>query len=143
MVGINTAVIAGAQGLCFAIASDTAAILVADLIRHGRVRRSSIGIAGQTTALSRRTVRYYGLTGDHGVRVLLLDADGPAAGAGMRAGDIIIAVAGEPVEGVEGLVRRLTADQIGVTTSVVVLRGTERLTLTVLPRERSATQRRR
>ena len=138
VVGINTAIIAGAQGLCFAIASNTASFVVGELIRHGKVRRSFIGLGGQNVPLSRRVVVFHGLGGAGGVRVTNVEDASPAAAAGLESGDVVVAFAGEPVHGIDDLHRRLTAERIGVPTPISVLRFTRKVELTVTPGERVA-----
>lgn len=123
VVGINTAVIQGAQGLCFAVASDTAAFVVGRLLRHGRVRRAWIGVAGQTVALPRKLARVAGLAVLSGVRVTEVVSDGPAARAGVLAGDMLLALDGSPMGGVDDLVRALTEERIGSKLTLRILRG--------------------
>jgi S1-C subfamily serine protease len=137
VIGINTAMIMGAQGICFAVASNTAEFVVTQLIRHGRIRRSYLGLSGQNVDLPRRLVRYHLLQQERGVLVAGLEADGPAARAGLRDGDLLIAFGGLPVTGVDDLHRALTAEQLGRTVAVTVLRRTEKLTLDVVPAERA------
>jgi S1-C subfamily serine protease len=136
VVGINTAVIPGAQNICFAVASNTAAHVLSQIVRFGRVRRSSLGIAGQKTPLPRRLALHHDLAQASGVLVLEVIKGGPAEAAGVRAGDIVIAIAGEAITGVDDLVRRLTADRVGTSLQLKVLRGTDLLQLRVSPAER-------
>ena len=136
VVGINTAVILGAQGICFAVASNTARFVLGHLIRHGRVRRSVIGIAGQQSAIPRRLARFHGLDQASGVRVAGLEPKGPAARAGVEVGDIVITIDGTAVGGVDDLVRLLTEDRVGRATELALLRGTELKRLPVVPEER-------
>jgi S1-C subfamily serine protease len=136
VVGINTAVILGAQGICFAVASNTARHVVGELIRHGRVRRSIIGVAGQQVEIPRRVARHHGLEQRRGVLIAGLEAGGPAARAGLAEGDIIVALEGQSITGVDDLLRILTADQVDRTVAIAVLRRGERLALTVIPAER-------
>jgi S1-C subfamily serine protease len=136
VVGVNTAVIMGAQGICFAVASNTARFVLGHLIRHGRVRRSVVGIAGQLVPVVRRLARHHGLDQASGVRVAGLEPDGPAAQAGLAVGDILIAIEGRPVEGVDDLVRLLTEERVGRPTELALLRGVELRRLTVIPAER-------
>ena len=136
VVGVNTAVIMGAQGICFAVASNTARFVLGHLIRHGRVRRSVIGIAGQLAPIARRLARHHGLTQATGVRVAGLEPDGPATRAGLLVGDILVAIEDKPVEGVDGLVRLLTEERVGKPTEVTLLRGVDLRHLTVVPAER-------
>jgi len=138
VVGINTAVILGAQGICFAVASNTARFVLGHLIRHGRVRRSVIGIAGQQVPVLRRVARFHGLEQESGVRVAGLDVGGPAARAGLEVGDILVAVEGKTVGGVDDLVRLLTEDRVGRATGLLLLRGTELKRISVVPAERPA-----
>jgi len=136
VVGINTAVIMGAQGICFAVAGNTARFVLGHLIRYGRVRRSVIGIAGQQTPIHRRVARFHGLDQASGVRVAGLEPNGPAIRAGLEVGDILVGIDGKPVSGVDDLVRLLTEDQVGRATELTLLRGTELKRLPVLPVER-------
>lgn len=136
VIGINTAVIMGAQGICFAVASNTASFVVTELIRHGRVRRASIGIAGQTVPLPRRVAYAIGLAANFAVVVAAVEPDSPAAHARLEQGDVIISLDGEPVGGVDDLVRLLNGDRIGRIIEVAVLRKGEMHTLRVTPVER-------
>jgi S1-C subfamily serine protease len=138
VIGINTAIIRPAQGLCFAIAGNTAKFVVAELLRHGKVRRSYIGVGGQTVALPRRTVRFHGLHAEAGARVMSIAPGSPAAAAGLEVGDTIVGFDGTAVTGVDTLHRLLTTDRAGKQTELTVLRLTQKLTLTVLPAERLA-----
>jgi len=133
IIGINTAIIRAAQGICFAIASNTAKFVVTELIRHGRVRRSYIGVAGQTTPLSRRVVRHHGLATESGARVMSIAAGSPAAAAGLEVGDILVALDGTPITGVDTLHRLLSAERIGVAVDLTVLRLTQKLELRIVP----------
>jgi S1-C subfamily serine protease len=136
VIGINTAVIAGAQGICFAVPVNTARFVIPRLIRDGRVRRSWIGIAGQSIQLSRRRVQLTHLDAEGAVLVTEVTPGGPADQAGLRARDIIVRVADASVVGVDDLQRVLTDEMIGRTTEVVVLRDGVQKTLTVVPGER-------
>ncbi len=138
VMGINTAIIMGAQGICFAVASNTAQFVLGHLIRHGRVRRSVIGIAGQHAPITRRVAHFHGLEQASGVRVGGLEPDGPAARAGFALGDILVAVEGRTVHGVDDLVRLLTDERVGQPTVLTLLRGVELMRLTVAPAERNA-----
>ena len=137
VIGINTAVIAGAQGICFAVASNTASHVVSEIVRHGRVRRAFIGVAGQTVPLPRRLVVALGLKQARGVAIASLEPDSPAAKAGLQAGNIVLALDGEPVTGADDLVRLLGGARIGVATSLTVIAGNELRQIVVLPAERS------
>ncbi len=136
VVGINTAVIMGAQGICFAVAANTASFVLGELIRHGRVRRAYIGIAAQQTAIPQRRRRIFGLTQDSAVMVSSVETDSPAGRAGLKAGDIIVALDGEAIAGADDLVRALTGDKIGRSVALEVLRASERLTVAMVPQER-------
>lgn len=135
VVGVNTAVISGAQGLCFAIAANTAQFVVARLIRDGRIRRSYVGVAGQNTPIARQIVRFYGLAVPSGVLVVTIEPDSPAAKSGLREGDIIIALDGHAVSGIDQLHRLLTEERIGQEAAVTVIRRTEKVEVTVTPGE--------
>jgi S1-C subfamily serine protease len=136
VVGINTAVILGAQGICFAVAANTASFVLGELVRHGRVRRAFIGIAAQATAIPPLRRRAAGLTQDRAVMIATVEADSAAAQAGLKPGDIIVALDGMTIAGADDLVRALTGDTIGRSVAFDVLRGTERLTLKIVPQER-------
>jgi S1-C subfamily serine protease len=136
VVGINTAVIMGAQGICFAVAANTASFVLGELVRHGRVRRAFIGIAAQQTAIPPRRQRVFGLTQQGAVMVGTVEPDSAGASAGLRSNDIIVALDGEVIAGADDLVRALTGEKIGRDIALDVLRGAERLTLSVVPQER-------
>jgi S1-C subfamily serine protease len=136
VVGINTAVIMGAQGICFAVAANTANFVLGELVRHGRVRRAFIGIAAQQIALPRRLRHAAELTQERAVMASNVEPDSAAGRAGLRAGDIIIGLDSGTITGADDLVRALTGDKIGRTATLDVLRGTERLTLSLVPAER-------
>src|SRR5690242_11324840 len=135
-VGINTAVIMGAQGICFAVAANTASLVLGELVRHGRVRRAFIGIAAQQTAIPPLRRRAAGLIQDGAVMIGTVEADSAAERAGLRPGDIIVALDGIVIAGADDLVRALTGDKIGRSVAFDVLRGIERLTITAVPGER-------
>jgi S1-C subfamily serine protease len=135
VVGINTAIIAAAQGICFSISANTVEFVAARLIRDGRVRRSYIGLSGQNIVLPRRVVRFHNLARDGGVRVEASAADGAARAAGILSGDIIVGFAGEPVGTVDELHRLLTEERVGIATPLAVLRRTEKRDLLVTPSE--------
>jgi S1-C subfamily serine protease len=123
VVGINTAVVAGAQGLCFAVPVNTAKWVVPLLLRDGRVVRGRIGLAGATAALPRRLVVHHQLPGDTAVRVVEVVPGGPAAAAGLVPGDMIVTVEGAPVRSVDGLRRALARDAVGRALELAYLRG--------------------
>jgi S1-C subfamily serine protease len=135
VIGVNTATILPAQGLCFAIASNTARFVAARLIRDGRIRRSYIGLAGQTVPIPRAVARENQLAVTSGVFVVSTEPDSPAAAAGLRDGDVVLAFAGVPVTGVDDLHRQLTDDRIGTPTVVTILRAARRRQVTVVPVE--------
>jgi len=135
VIGVNTAIIAAAQGICFATAIDTAKVVVGQLLRHGRVRRGYIGVAGQNTPLSRRLVRHFELPVDTGVRVLSVEPGSPAQSAALQEGDLIVAWDGQPVSSIDALHRLLTEDHLDRSAEVTVLRRTQKLTLRITPIE--------
>jgi S1-C subfamily serine protease len=135
VVGVNTATILGAQGLCFAIGINTAKFVASALLRAGRIRRSYIGVEAQTAPIHRRLVRFYDLSKETGVVVLSVGDGSPARKAGIREGDVIVSLDGTPVAGVDDLHRLLTDARVGVSTPVIVLRYTEKLELRVVPQE--------
>ena len=135
VIGVNTATILPAQGLCFAVASNTARFVAARLISDGRIRRSYIGVGGQHVPVPRRPGHGSHVTASSGVLVMSVEAGSPASHAGLAAGDIIIAFAEFPVSGVDDLHRALTAERIGVPSVITILRHGERRQLTVLPKE--------
>ena len=135
VIGVNTAIIRPAQGICFAIASNIARWVAGWLIKDGRVRRSYIGIGGQNVPLLRALVLAYRLANEGGVLVTTVEAKSPADRAGVREGDVILSVAGTPTPRVDALHRLLTADRIGSATELQVLRGVELLTLNITPQE--------
>ena len=136
VIGINTAVIMGAQGICFAVAANTANFVLGELVRHGHVRRAFIGIAVQQIVLPPRLRRAAGLDQERAVVAGTVEPDGAAARAGLRGGDIIVALDGETITGADDLVRALAGDKIGRSAALDVLRGAERLTLALTPAER-------
>jgi S1-C subfamily serine protease len=136
VIGVNTATILPAQGLCFAISVGTAQFIASKLIREGVVRRSYIGVQAQTAGLNRAIAHHYDLTITSGALVLSVEAGGPAAKAGLQEGDVIVAFEGQPVEGVDVLHRLLDERRIGQTTNLVVLRGSKRVELRIVPETR-------
>jgi len=135
VVGINTAMINGAQGICFAVASNTAVFAVTEFIGHGRVRRAHIGIAAETVPLPRRLALATG-AGARAIRVSEVEPGGPAAAAGVLAGDLVLSVDGVAVEGADALIRLLNAERIGKATTLALLRGGVVEHRTLLPVER-------
>ncbi|VVB47733.1 Peptidase S1 and S6 chymotrypsin/Hap [Beijerinckiaceae bacterium RH AL1] len=135
VVGINTAMIGGAQGLCFAVSANTARFVVSEFVAHGHVRRAHLGIEAQTVPVARRIAVAIG-SGPRGVRIGALEPGGPAATQGLKDGDLIFELAGQPVGGADDLIRALNADAIGRPTEVAVLRNGRVERITVTPRER-------
>ena len=135
VAGVNTATIMGAQGLCFAIGINTAKFVASRLLRDGRIRRSYIGVEAQTTPLHRRLVRFYDLPKETGVVVIGVTEGSPGKKAGLQEGDVIVALDGKPVAGVDDLHRLLTDARVGVSSSLTVIRRTEKMELTVVPLE--------
>ena len=133
VIGINTATIMPAQGLCFAIGIDTAKFVATQLLLHGRVRRSWIGIAGQNVPLPRRLVYEYKLPVDTAIMVNDLQKSSPAEQAGLQSGDIIVAFGATPIAGIDELHRLLTAETANRATNLTILRGVERKQLRVTP----------
>lgn len=136
VIGVNTASILPAQGICFAIAINTAKIVAAQLMREGRVVRGWIGIAGQNVTLHRRIVRFHGLKTQSGVMAASVEIDSPADRAGLKRGDVIVGFTGQPVAGSDDLQRLLTGDQVGTRSEVTIIRATEKLVLEIVPGSR-------
>lgn len=134
VVGVNTAVILPAQGICFAIGIDTATFVAGRLIRDGRISRAWIGVGGQTVPIHRRIVRFYRLMRETGAMVLSVEKGSPAAAAGLRERDIILEYAGKPIASVDDLHRLLTDETAGIPSEVTILRGTEKVAITITPR---------
>ena len=141
VIGVNTAIVRGAQSLCFAVAIDTASWVIPQLLRHGRVRRGYLGVGGQTVALHRRVVVHHALGQSHGVRVVAVEAGSPAALARVREGDTIVAIDGEPIESVDALHQALGERRIQKDCALRLLRGDaspEVLYVSVRPSERAS-----
>lgn len=136
VIGVNTATIMPAQGLCFAIAIDTAKFVAGRLIRFGKIKRSYIGMAGQNVPVLRQIVRYYDLPNTNGILVISMDDDSPAKRAGLQEGDVIVAFAGERVDGIDELHRLLTEERVGISQEISIVRRTELLKLDIIPLER-------
>jgi S1-C subfamily serine protease len=136
VIGINTAVIMGAQGICFAVASNTAQFVLSELIKHGRVRRAYIGVSAQTTAVPRRHARAAEVDNGSGAMITGLEPDGPAARAGLMSLDTIVRADGELVTGVDDLIRLLNNERIGKRIAIDVLRRGALRSFDVMPLER-------
>jgi S1-C subfamily serine protease len=138
VIGVNTASILPAQGICFATSIDTAKFVAARLIRDGKIKRSYIGIAGQNVPIPRRIVRYYQLPVESGVLIVSFETDGETSAAreaGLLAGDLIVEFDGHSIRGIDDLHKLLTDERIGKKTPVTVIRGVQRLTFELTPRE--------
>jgi S1-C subfamily serine protease len=133
VVGINTAIIVPAQGISFAVSAETARLVVPQLLREGRVRRSYLGIAAQDVPLPRRLVRHYQLRASTGVLVTEVTQASPAGRAGIRDGDLLVSFDGEPVERTDDLHRLLTGERVGEAVPLQLLRGTDLVTLAISP----------
>jgi S1-C subfamily serine protease len=135
VIGVNTAIIRPAQGICFAIAVNTARFVAARLMRDGVIRRAVIGVAGQNVTLPRYLVRLLSLPAGSGVRVMSLEEGSAARKGGVQDGDVIVEFGGLPISGIDDLHRILTEGQVGVASTVMVLRGLGKVVLTVVPDE--------
>jgi len=135
VIGVNTATILPAQGICFAIGINTAKFVASRLLRDGRIRRSYIGVSAQTVPIHRRVVRFYNLAKETGVVVVGVEANSPARTAAIREGDVIVALDDKAVAGVDDLHRLLTDAQVGTRCMLTVIRHTERLHLAIFPEE--------
>jgi S1-C subfamily serine protease len=135
VIGINTAMIMPAQGICFAIASNTVRFVASRLMRDGRIRRSRIGVAGQQTTIPRALARANQIAVSSGVAVVSIENGSPAADGGLVKGDVILALDGTPVSGIDDLHRLLTDERIGAATPLIVLRRGQRRRLVVVPAE--------
>lgn len=136
VVGVNTAMIAQAQNLCFAIPGNTASRIAVTLIHHGRVRRAFLGVVGQTVPLVRKVARHHGLVQEHGVFVARVEAAGPAAAGDVRDGDVLVGAGGAALTSLDDLHRLLTTHPAGEALAFDLLRGTARLTRSVVPGHR-------
>ena len=135
VVGVNTAVILPAQGICFAVAVNTVKFVAGQLMTYGHVRRARIGVGGQNISLPRLAVRAHGLIQPSGVVITTIENGSPAARAGLQLGDVIVAFAGQPVHGIDDLHRLLTGERIGTATTVTAVRKAERLVLPITAAE--------
>lgn len=135
VIGVNTAAILPAQGICFAIGINTTKFIAAQLIKEGRVTRSIIGIAGQNVPLHRRIVRYYHLPVESTVMITAVEEDGAAEKAGLMKGDLIVEFNGHSIKGIDDLHKQLTGDKVNVTVPITIIRNTEKLTFEITPQE--------
>jgi S1-C subfamily serine protease len=135
VIGVNTAVILPAQGLCFAIAINTAKYIAGWLIKDGVIHRAFLGVGGQTTKMLRRVVRHFNLPMESAMLVLSVEPGSPASRAGLREGDLIVDFNGHPIGGVDDLHKQLTGAQVGVRSVLTVIRHTEKLQIEVVPEE--------
>jgi S1-C subfamily serine protease len=135
VIGINTAIIQSAQGICFAIPIDMARRIVPQLMQHGRVIRGYLGLHGRDVPIARHLIRRFDLNQESGVEVFGLESNGPAAQAGIAEGDFIVGLADEPITGVDGLQKRLAEIPVGIPAEVVLLRDERRLVRFVVPGE--------
>jgi len=138
VIGVNTAVILPAQGLCFAIAINTAKFVAGRLIKDGKIRRGYIGVGGQNVPLPRRLVRLHTLPVESGILVVSLEQNSPAQRAGLLEGDIIVGYDGQPLAGIDDLHRLLTETQVGVKSLLTILRRSEKIMLEIVPEESKA-----
>jgi len=140
VVGVNTAMIRPAQGICFAIASNTAKFVAGWLIKDRKIRRSYIGVAGQNVPVHRRIVRFYSLPLETAVLIISIEKNSPAERAGLREGDLIVAFNGQPIGTVHRLHKVLIGEQVNVSASLTIIRHTEKLDVPVLPAESRSTK---
>jgi S1-C subfamily serine protease len=138
VIGVNTAIILPAQGLCFALAINTAKFIAGRLIKDGKIRRAYLGLAGQNVPLQRNLVRFYNLPVENGLRVASVEPDSPAERAGLQQGDVIVAFGDHNVSDIDVLHKLLTEQQVGVAVPLTVLRYPDKLVLAVVPEERKA-----
>jgi len=137
VIGINTAMIGGAQGICFAVAANTARLVLGQLVRFGRVRRAQLGLSGQLEAVPRRFARLHGLAQATAILVMEVARGSPADRAGVERGDLLLSVAGEPMLGVDALLRWLSGERVGEAVELVLLRRGDLRRVVVVPEERA------
>jgi S1-C subfamily serine protease len=138
VIGVNMAMIRPAQGICFAIGSNTAKFVAGWLIRDGRIRRSYIGVAGQNVPIHRRIIRFYNFPLETGVLVVSVENKSPAAQTGLREGDVIVAFNDQPIGSIHDLHKMLIGEHIGVHSQITIIRHTEKVTLPITPAESPA-----
>jgi S1-C subfamily serine protease len=135
VIGVNSAVILPAQGICFAIGINTAKWVAGQLIKSGAIRRSYIGVAGQNVPLHRRIVRFHNLSVEGGVLVVSIEGNSPAQRAGLREGDIIVGYDGQVIASIDDLHKSLTEEKVGVRSALAIVRGYEKMALHIVPEE--------
>jgi S1-C subfamily serine protease len=135
VIGVNTAMILAAQGICFAIGINTAKFVAGKLIKEGKIIRSYIGLGGQNVPLLRRLVRFYHLPVESGILVVSIEENSPAQRTGLSEGDIIVGFDNQPIAGIDDLHRMLTEEKVGVRTALTIIRQTEKLNLDIIPEE--------
>jgi S1-C subfamily serine protease len=135
VIGVNTAIIQAAQGICFAISSNTAEFVTAWLIKDGRIRRSWIGVAGQNVPIHQRVVRFHRLAVARGVLVVGVEPNSPGHRTGLREGDVIVAFKGQPIASIDELHKAMIAKEIGVGSPLTIIRHTEKLEFFIVPEE--------
>ncbi len=138
VIGVSTAVILPAQGICFAIAINTAKFVAGRLIKDGTIRRAYIGVGGQNSPLPRRIARFYRLSVESGVSVVSTEKNSPAQKAGLLQGDVIVGFNGQPISGIDDLHRLLTEKQIGVRSQLTIIRRSEKMVFDIVPEESKA-----
>ena len=138
VIGVNTAVILSAQGICFAVPINTAKMIVGALIKEGKYRRSYIGVGGQNVPLPRRLTRFYDLSVESGELVISTEKDSPAQTSGLVEGDVIVGMNDQPIANIDDLHKVLTDKQVGVRSPLTIIRGTEKLVLDLVPVESRA-----
>jgi S1-C subfamily serine protease len=138
VIGVNTAVILPAQGLCFAVGINTATFVAGRLMKDGKVRRSYIGVAGQDVPLPRRLARFHHLPVEGGILVASIEPNSPAQRAGLSEGDVIVGYNGQPIGGIDDLHRQLTDTQVGIRSLLTIIRRTEKLDVAIVPEESRA-----
>jgi len=138
VIGVNTAVILPAQGICFAIGINTAKFVAGRLIKDGKIRRSYIGVGGQSVPLHRRLVRFHNLPTENGVLVVSIESNSPAQRAGLLEGDVIVGYHGRPVTGIDDLHKLLTEERVGVESPLTIIRRSEKVVLDIVPEESKA-----
>ncbi len=138
VVGVNTAIIAQAQGICFAVPINTAKFIAAKLIKEGRIRRGYLGMGGQNVPLHRRIARYYNLSSETAVLVVAVEKEGPAQKAGLAEGDLIVHFDGRDIRDIDDLHRSLIDEKVGLPTRLTVIRKTEKLDLQIVPTEQGS-----